>query len=166
MSRRTGVAADAPGVPAGQGKEALRLWLRMLGNVNLIESWLKGRLREDFGVTLAQFDLMAEIARDETPKTMSQVSALLMVSNGNVTGVVDRLSREGLVERLPSPEDRRAYLLSLTPLGEERFRMMAEAHERWLAQLFETLEPEFVRSLSQALRELRGALKTATGEEP
>lgn len=145
-------------------KEALRLWLRLLGSVNLVEGWLKARLRAEFGVTLAQFDLMAEIARDDAPKTMSEVSALLMVSNGNVTGVVDRLSREGLVERRPSPDDRRAYLLALTPEGRARFETIAEAHERWLGELLGALEPELLTSLSGNLKALRDALKAATEE--
>lgn len=140
-------------------KEALRLWLRLLSSVNLIEARLKTRLRQDFGVTLAQFDLMAEIARDDRPKTMSEVSALLMVSNGNVTGVVDRLSREGLVRRMPAPDDRRAFLLALTPAGAERFAQIAAAHENWLAELLDTLEPEEVQRLSRDLKRLRDALK-------
>src|SRR5687768_7561758 len=119
-----------------RGKDALRLWLRLLSSATAIEQHLKRKLREGFDVTLAQFDLMAELERAGEPKTMSEISQMLMVSNGNVTGVADRLSRDGLVERLPSPEDRRVYLLALTPDGKRRFREMALAHEGWLEQLF------------------------------
>lgn len=149
---------------AERGKEALRLWLRLLGSTTMIEQHLKTRLRERFDVTLAQFDLMAEIARGGEPRTMSQISELLMVSNGNVTGVVDRLSREGLVQRTPSTEDRRAYLISLTPAGRERFERMAREHERWLEELLEELDPEVVRRLGRDVKTLRDELRRRTGK--
>ena len=81
-----------------KSKEVLRLWLRMLSTTTQVEQQLKRLLKENFDITLAQFDLMAELARAGEPRTMSEVSQMLMVSNGNVTGVVDRLSKEGYLE--------------------------------------------------------------------
>ena len=49
--------------------------------------------------------------------TMTELSRFLMVSNGNVTGIIDRLVGEGMVVRLPHEEDRRATFVRLTPKG-------------------------------------------------
>jgi DNA-binding MarR family transcriptional regulator len=54
------------------------------------------------------------------------------VSNGNVTGIVDRLEREGLAERQPVKDDRRAILACLTEAGRNRFEEIARAHEGWI----------------------------------
>ncbi len=148
---------ETPTVTA-RGKDALRLWLRLLSSATAVEGRLKRNLRVHFDVTLAQFDLMAELERAGEPKTMSEISQMLMVSNGNVTGVVDRLSQGGLVERLPSPEDRRVYLLSLTPEGVRRFQEMAQAHERWLEGLFAELDDATLQTLQQNLKTLKDAL--------
>ncbi len=149
----------APEVLSKPDKTALRLWLRLLGSANLIENHLKRRLREHFDVTLAQFDLMSEIARDDAPKTMTEISQLLMVSNGNVTGLVDRLSRDGLVQREPSPGDRRVYLIILTAEGKNLFAEMAVQHERWLSELFSGFDEAFVSALAEDIKKLRGGLK-------
>lgn len=151
---------------SARSKEALRLWLRMLAATSLIEGILKQRLKEHFNVTLAQFDLMAEIARGGQPKTMSELSKLLMVSNGNVTGVADRLSRERLVERLPSKRDRRVTLLALTPKGEALFEEMANAHEAWLNELLKDLSDDDISQLNQRLRALKAAVQRASEEHP
>ena len=149
----------APEVLSKPDKTALRLWLRLLGSANLIENHLKRRLREHFDVTLAQFDLMSEIARDDAPKTMTEISQLLMVSNGNVTGLVDRLSRDGLVRREPSLGDRRVYLITLTDEGKTLFAEMAVQHERWLSELFSGFDEAFVSTLAEDMKKLRGGLK-------
>ena len=149
----------APEVLSKPEKTALRLWLRLLGSVNLIENHLKRRLREHFDVTLAQFDLMSEIARDDAPKTMTEISQLLMVSNGNVTGLVDRLSRDGLVRREPAVGDRRVYLITLTDEGKNLFAEMAVQHERWLSELFSGFDEVFVTALAEDIKKLRGGLK-------
>lgn len=140
-------------------KTALRLWLRLLGSTTLIERHLKERLREHFNVTLAQFDLLAEIARDDAPKTMTDISKLLMVSNGNVTGLVDRLSRDGLVRREPSEADRRVYRITLTDEGKTLFKEIAVQHEHWVREMFSTFDAAFVDGLADTLKQLRKGLK-------
>ena len=152
-------AVTDPSVAEARGKDALRLWLRLLASATLIEQHLRRKLRERYDVTLSQFDLMAELDRAGEPRTMSEISQMLMVSNGNVTGVADRLSQAGLLERLADPEDRRVYRLALTPLGRARFREMAQAHEGWLAELLADLGDDALRGLQQHLKTLKDALK-------
>ena len=80
-------------------KQRLRLWLRLLRSSRAIEAKLRERLRAKYAVTLPQFDVMAALARHESGMTMTELSRRLMVSNGNVTGIIDRLAAEKLVLR-------------------------------------------------------------------
>jgi DNA-binding MarR family transcriptional regulator len=110
-------------------KQRLRLWLRLLRATRGIESELRERLRKEFDVTLPQFDVMAVLARKEDGMSMTELSRSLMVSNGNVTGIIDRLTAEKLVLRQAPANDRRSYIVRLTPKGAATFAGMAKAHE-------------------------------------
>ncbi len=134
----------------------LRLWLRMLACTNLIEGTVRSRLRTEFNITLPRFDLMAQLERIPQGLRMGELSKRMMVTGGNVTGITDQLVAEGLVVREDNPRDRRAYIVKLTPEGRKVFRKMAEAHERWIVELFEGV-PEKER---HQLNELLGLLKT------
>jgi DNA-binding MarR family transcriptional regulator len=114
---------------------ALRIWLRLLTCTQLIERTVRTRLRERFATTLPRFDLMAQLERHPGGLKMNELSRLLMVTGGNVTAIVDQLVKEGLVERLDAPEDRRAFRIRLTRTGERGFAEMARAHEEWVVEL-------------------------------
>jgi DNA-binding MarR family transcriptional regulator len=60
---------------------------------------------------------------------------MLIVSNGNVTGIVDRLVADRLVARRPAPDDRRSFLVRLTPKGDAEFAAVARAHQQWVDRL-------------------------------
>jgi DNA-binding MarR family transcriptional regulator len=116
-------------------KQRLRLWLRLLRTSRGLEAELRARLRTAFGTTLPKFDVMAALARKGAGMTMTELSRYLMVSNGNVTGLVDRLVAEGHVVRLSHEGDRRTTFVQLTPKGAQLFQIMAKAHEGWVAEL-------------------------------
>ncbi|TAK80221.1 MAG: MarR family transcriptional regulator [Betaproteobacteria bacterium] len=102
----------------------------------MIERRVRSRLRERFATTLPRFDLMAQLERHPEGLKMNELSRLLMVTGGNVTAIVDQLEKEGLVERLDEPADRRAFRVRLTRSGERSFAEMARAHEEWVVELF------------------------------
>ncbi|HYG54160.1 MAG TPA: MarR family transcriptional regulator [Burkholderiales bacterium] len=114
---------------------SLRVWLRLLTCTQLIERTVRSRLREQFATTLPRFDLMAQLERHPEGLKMNELSRLLMVTGGNVTAIVDQLEKEGLVERLDEPADRRAFRIRLTRAGQKTFAEMARAHEEWVVEL-------------------------------
>ena len=142
------------GTPAGQ-KADLRLWLRMLSCVNLIEAEVRRRLRAQFGTTLPRFDLLAQLERVPEGLTLGDISRRLMVSAGNVTALAAGLEADGLVERRAGPTDRRVQLLRLTAHGRRVFEMQSAAHEGWITALFGAV-PAAERT---ALHRLLGAVK-------
>ncbi len=116
-------------------KARLRLWLKLLKTTNHIESRLRENLRTEFDTTLPRFDVMSALSRHRDGLKMSQLSGVLKVSNGNVTGIVDRLVDDGFVARSPVPGDRRAWRVHLTPNGMAEFERQAIVHVRWVDDL-------------------------------
>jgi len=139
---------------------ALRLWLRLLTCSQLIEREVRRRLREHFATTLPRFDLLSQLERNPRGLKMGELSRLLMVTGGNVTGIVDQLVKEGLVERADDAADRRAWRVRLTRSGEKAFAEMAREHEAWVAGLLAGL----TRKESDALMQLLARLKQVTLE--
>jgi DNA-binding MarR family transcriptional regulator len=117
-------------------KDELRLWLRLFSCKILIETEIRRRLRDNFDITLPRFDLMAQLDKAPAGMKLGELSQRLMVSNGNITGLVDRLVAQGLLDRQPAPNDRRAQLVKLTAEGRRSFRAMAAVHEDWIAEIF------------------------------
>ncbi|MBF9051411.1 MarR family transcriptional regulator [Roseobacter sp. HKCCD9010] len=132
-------------------KERLRLWLRLLKSTRVVEAELREKLRLEFASTLPRFDVMAALHRHPKGLKMSELSRFLMVSNGNVTGIVDRLTEEGFALREQVPGDRRAARARLTKKGIEEFARQAEAHEAWVDQLLAEIDPALAAELGQAL---------------
>ncbi len=144
---------------SGRAKESIRTWLRLLSCETHIEQQLRSYFRDNFPVTLPQFDVLSELERARDPLTMSQLSAELMVSNGNITGVIDRLEKIGLVKRVRSKTDRRIQNIELTKLGEEQFHEMAVKHEQRVAGLFSDLTLAEMSQLQSLLIKARESVK-------
>lgn len=132
-------------------KEHLRLWLRLLKINRLVEAELRERLRVQFATTLPRFDVMSALYRNPTGMKMSQLSRMLMVSNGNVTGIVDRLTEDGLMLREAVPGDRRAARVRLTKKGIAEFERQAAAHEEWVSELLGGLDADDSRQIADNL---------------
>ncbi|MEO7104676.1 MAG: MarR family transcriptional regulator, partial [Gemmatimonadaceae bacterium] len=108
---------------------------------------------------LAQLD--ASSADAPGGLTMSELSRRLMVTNGNLTGLVDRLVREGLVARVVSPPDRRAQMISLTAAGKAALNAMTPAHAEWITDMFDGLDDTERRQLYRLLGKLKRSTQAA-----
>lgn len=133
-------------------KARLRAWLHILKVSRKIEGELREKMRVEFGSTLPRFDVLAALYRERDGMRMSALSKSLMVSNGNVTGIVDRLVAEGLVVRVPVENDRRASIVRLTEAGEKDFIERALVHEGWVSELFSDLSASDADALIRILR--------------
>ena len=150
---------DAPGA-----KAPVRLELRLLTCTHLIEQQLGALFREHFETTLARFDFLAALNR-KGEVTLGEVSRLLMVSNGNVTGLASRLRQDGLIEDAPSRGDRRAQYVRLSAEGARQFKKMAKAHEGWVEGMFADLSDQEREDLMRLLDRAKQSLRCgATGD--
>jgi DNA-binding MarR family transcriptional regulator len=146
-------------------RDELRLWLRLLTCTALIEGEVRRRLRERFDVTLPRFDLMAQLDKASEGMSLSDLSKHMMVSNGNLTGLVERLVASGHLDRRTSNVDRRAQVVRLTDLGRAEFRAMAAEHERWIADLFGGLSKRDHAELMGLLGKTKMSARRAVCEE-
>ena len=142
-------------VPPEDSKDRLRLWVRLLRASRTIEGELRERLKRHYDTTLPRFDVMAALYRSPDGMLMSDLSRYLLVSNGNVTGIVDRLVSEGLVLRARRNGDRRTSIVRLTRAGNEQFRAMAAAHEGWVDELLGSVSGNDTRRLTAMLKSFR-----------
>ena len=133
-------------------KRRLKLWIRLLSVTRGAESSLREFLRVTHRSTLPRFDVMATLYRRKEGCSMSELSRMLLVSNGNVTAVVDRLEKDGMVERRPSETDRRTVYVNLTPQGLQHFEVLARDHEVEVAKLFAGLDDADVDTLTEILK--------------
>jgi DNA-binding MarR family transcriptional regulator len=142
---------------SGRDRMELRTWLRLLTCYHLVESEIRGGLRQKFDITLARFDVLAKLERAPDGLSMGELSRRLMVSNGNVTGLVDRLAQEGLIETTRPDHDRRAQIVRLTEAGRTTFDAMLPTHHGWVSTLFSGLEPDEIKTLHSLLGRLKAS---------
>ncbi len=140
-------------------KTQLRLWLRMLSITKMISQEIRRRLRAEFDATLPQFDLLAQLYREPGGLRLGELSRRTMVTNGNITGLADRLEAEGLIRREALDGDRRVTVAKLTRRGREAFSEMARAHEGWLRELMADVDGD---ALAEALLQLAAVKASAS----
>lgn len=143
---------------APHAKQSLRVWLRMLAASKVIEKTIRNYLTNNFASTLPRFDVMSVLDRQDGPMTMSELSGKLLVSNGNVTGLVSRLVEDGMITREVDSNDRRTQLVELTKAGRAAFRAMAIDHEKLVDSLFASLSDAQMEQLLSLTTLLNTAL--------
>jgi DNA-binding MarR family transcriptional regulator len=144
----------------------LRLWLRLLKCSNTIESRVRGRLREEFETTLPRFDMLAQLdAVGDAGLTMGELSRRLMVTNGNLTGLTERLVKERLVTRNALPNDRRSQRVRLTISGRKAWEKMAESHRAWIEVMFGEVKDAEVEQLYKLIGRLKDSVQHSAKEE-
>lgn len=108
----------------------------------------------EHGLTYPQWLLMKQL-REKGRLTAREVAEALDVTPANVTGILDRLEREGLVARARSGEDRRVVFVRLTEPGHARMKAVEDAgHSRILAEAFAGWTAEDLRTLRDLLGRL------------
>ncbi|MDP2084395.1 MAG: MarR family transcriptional regulator [Gemmobacter sp.] len=135
-------------------KRRLKMWIRLLGVTRAAEGQLREYLRLNHETTLPRFDVMAALWRRREGVTMSELSRMLLVSNGNATTVVDRLEKDGLVKRTQSTADRRTVHVALTDEGARVFEGWASGHEAELDRIFETMDETDMDALTAILKRM------------
>jgi DNA-binding MarR family transcriptional regulator len=127
----------------------------MLRATRTIEARLREFLRANHDTTLPRFDVLAALYRAEEGLRMSALSKRLLVSNGNVTGIVDRLVSDDLVKRIDVEKDRRSTLVCLSPKGRASFARMADGHAALVSELFSDLGDGDMEVLSDIFGRLK-----------
>ncbi|MDB5669333.1 MAG: MarR family transcriptional regulator [Alphaproteobacteria bacterium] len=143
--------------PGLADRGSVRLWLRLLSLTTMIEKRLRRAFEARFPITLPRFDVMAALDRHPEGMRMTALSRELLVSNGNVTGLVRGLKRDGLIDIHRVPSDGRAAMVRLTEAGQALFDDMAEVHRQWI----DAMLGDLAVGDRDRLYDLLGALKAS-----
>ena len=119
------------------------------------------RVLESFGLTDAQFNVLM-ILRYNAPDgriNQTKLGRMMLVNRSNITGLVDRMEKAGLVRRIPDPQDRRINQLEMTEQGG---RIQEQAHRAYFSRIEEImvgLTNDRQKSLSEMLERVRTGLR-------
>jgi DNA-binding MarR family transcriptional regulator len=144
---------------AESAKQELRVWLRMLSTTKLVTQEIRRRLRSEFGATLPQFDLLAQLYREPEGLRLGEISKRTMVTNGNITGLVERLEADGLLVRETPGDDRRVTVARLTEQGRKTFAEMARVHETWLGEMMADVDKDVFPALNHSIDQLQASVR-------
>lgn len=148
-----------------QGQVETRLWLQLLSLHGELFASLNSVLSSEFGLSLAKFDVLAQLDRYPEGLALGQLSQNLKVSGGNVSGLVQRLLAGDLISKEMSSEDRRSFIVRLTPKGAALFRKAADIHKRHLSKRLENIPPQELDSALAVLRSLSQKIRTETKKQ-
>lgn len=137
------------------GRDSLRLWLQLITLTTVVEKKIRRNLKIEFETTLPRFDILATLERAGKKMTMGDLTKKLLVSKGNVTGVVASLVKQGLLKRVRDENDKRTHYLSLTARGRREFTEQAKAHQGWLKDYFSGLEMDELSAIVDQLSRLK-----------
>lgn len=141
--------------PVGTYLRLLECSGRMLADV---------RRRLEGTCTIARFDLLTALDREDG-RTLAELSRALLVTAGNVTGLVDRAERDGVVERRADPSDRRITRVHLTERGRATLLAALPKHHQAVSGMLSALDGAERRELARLLGKLRDALRADELEE-
>jgi DNA-binding MarR family transcriptional regulator len=136
-------------LPNRRGLEAWRSLLR--AHASLLRQ-LESDLERQTGLALADFDVLAQLARAGGQLRMTDLAARALISRSGMTRRVARLVDEGLVCRSSADADARSVVIALTDAGVTRLTETAPIHTRGVADLFVArLDDEELEVLESAL---------------
>lgn len=141
---------------------ALRAWIVLARSYHTIERGVS-RDAARYGLTIAQFAVL-EALYHKGPLPLGQIGSLLLVTAGNITYVVDQLERHKLVKRERRSKDRRLVYAALTPEGRALIDDIFPRHARFVAEMFDVLEPPEQAELRRLLKKLGLAAAAAAGK--
>ncbi|MCA1585946.1 MAG: MarR family transcriptional regulator [Acidobacteria bacterium] len=155
----TNLPTGRPKPMQGRTRESVRTHLRIARCYNLLMREARQRVASRWTLTLPQFDVLAELARaDSAGFTFVELSRLLLVTSGNLTGIVDRLEQQRLVKRRPDGKDRRVIRVALTDRGRRVTDEVLPAHAADIEEILSFMPRSALNELSGLLGRLRDGL--------
>jgi DNA-binding MarR family transcriptional regulator len=143
---------------AAMRNPGLLAWLHLMRVFQKMQHHSMNHLREEYSLTPAQFEVLSRLSV-EPGITQQALAEKLLVTKGNVCGLIGRLEEQGLVERRCDPEDKRSNLLFLTEAAQKLASEVIPAHEEFIQEHMSSLSEDEQRDLHTLLRSLDSSLK-------
>ncbi|WP_299689563.1 MarR family transcriptional regulator [uncultured Tateyamaria sp.] len=134
-----------------------------IGRIARLSAQLRSEMEKTwkrYGLNAASFDVLATLRRSGKPEGLSpgELLELTMVTSGTMTNRVDQLVKSGLVERVPNPNDKRGFLIRLTPTGFSTIETAVGEHAATQKRLVAGISDNQRSELDTLLRALGDAL--------
>lgn len=147
------------------GTDHMMAWVSLVHAGTYLPTQLSNYLEGELGISLAEQDLMNQLAKAGGEIQMRDLADVLFLSRAGVTRMVDRLEKAGWLIRVPVSGDRRAMSAKLTPLGRRLLDRSRRLLRRWVSENFAAhLSEADVRHLSSALQHLLQGLGRWEGQ--
>ena len=161
--------ADAPAHAVAQWKQELPELaaenMLLIGRLKRATALIVRELEKvygEYGLTEGSFDVLATLRRSGAPYTLTptELFSALMVTSGTMTTRLKNLENQGLIDRLPNPDDARSLLVRLTDKGKELIEQAVFPHVENEERLLEKLDADTRTQLEQGLAAWLRALET------
>ena len=139
-----------------------RAWLGLLRCFSSIDRVLMRRFSEKFNSSLPRYDVLTALALSPNGMTMGELASSLMVTKGNITGVVSRLKQDGLVRKITSRSDRRIQSVTLSVEGRTLWDAMHADYDETVSEIFSGQSSEELDALTEMLEITRVAVQKKT----
>ena len=129
---------------------------KRIGRLSAFTMEVTQQALEGFGVTYAEFDVLATLRRTGSPYRLKpgRLAESVMLTTGGTSNILQRLGAAGLVRREPDPDDRRSSWVCLTPEGVDLTERIGDATHRAHEELFAKVPEETGRALADLMREV------------
>ena len=139
-----------------------RAWLGLLRCFSSIDRVLMRRFSEKFNSSLPRYDVLTALALSPNGLTMGELASSLMVTKGNITGVVNRLKQDGLVRKIKSRSDRRVQSVTLSAEGRALWDAMHADYEETISEILSGQSSEELAALTEMLEITHIAVRSKT----
>ncbi len=115
------------------------------------------------GLTDVQFNVLSLLKHQSGETgglTQVELSKMMLVNRANITTLIDRMEKVGLVARKPVPHDRRYNIVALTPHGLEMYQQVSGIYKKKIGEIMHVLDDDELESLKSILEKLRLNLDT------
>lgn len=137
-------------------RESLKLWIELLRYSNELEQIIDDKLRQNYKQNISRFDVLSQLEREkENGLTVGDLASRLIASKGNITGLIDRMQKDGLITKVSRQDDRRSYIISITDKGLLLFNEMAENNAQWVEDALSALDVESMSGFTNFLNKAR-----------
>ncbi len=147
--------------PIEREKKAVRMWLELMRCTKTLEAQVSSKMRGQFGQSFSRFDVLSQLYRaPDTKVSITELASdLLAATSRNITGLIDRMEKDGLVVREAHPKDKRSFTVALTESGKNLFMDMAAEHSKWVLDIFGSVTDETLAIMLGGVTEVRKSIE-------
>lgn len=141
---------------------SLKTWVKLARSFNTINKVVNEEINT-YGVTPSQFGVLEALYHlGDMP--IGKLGEKILVTGGNMTVILDNLEKQGYIERIKSPTDRRSLFIKLTEKGRTLIEQVFPGHKLFVAEIISVLTEEEQIVLGSLLKKLGLSIKNKKEE--